>query len=130
MLFRSTNVLMLLAAATAEPCSSSQCEADLGDDVDTASLLATRKPMVVDVGHDDRVPALPKGVLEMPSLSSPGVTGPPLYRITASNPYDAGFQHGTMARERILGWFNTAGMTSLFDWIGVDPTNSSFHGKG
>jgi hypothetical protein len=41
---------------------------------------------------------------------------PPLYHIFASSPYDAGFQHGRVARARIHEWFAVPEMTSRFEW--------------
>ena len=37
----------------------------------------------------------------------------PLYRISASSPFDAGLQHGLLARDRIHGWFATPEMQCL-----------------
>ena len=45
-------------------------------------------------------------------LSSVGAT-PPLYRITASDHYSAGVQHGRLARERIRGWLRSDEMVAL-----------------
>ena len=36
---------------------------------------------------------------------------PPLYNITASNLFDAGRQHGAMAKERIVAWYATKELT-------------------
>jgi len=41
---------------------------------------------------------------------------PPLYRIYASSHYDAGLQHGRLARERIRGWFNVVEMKHRYKW--------------
>lgn len=39
---------------------------------------------------------------------------PPLFKITATSPYDAGHQHGVLAKDRIHAWFNTTEMRDLF----------------
>lgn len=45
---------------------------------------------------------------------------PPLYNITASSLYDAGTQHGAMARGRIQGWFNSPEMARLLAFAQAD----------
>lgn len=42
---------------------------------------------------------------------------PPLFRITASSHFDAGLQHGRLARPRIMGWFSTPEMRSVFAFV-------------
>jgi hypothetical protein len=41
----------------------------------------------------------------------------PLFRITAPSSYDAGLQHGRLAKQRIHGWFAGAEMQSVFDFV-------------
>lgn len=45
---------------------------------------------------------------------------PPLFRVVAKSPYDAGFQHGQLARQRIHGWFASKEMQSIFSWTAGD----------
>lgn len=42
---------------------------------------------------------------------------PPLFRITAKSPYDAGLQHGHLAQDRIQAWFASVEMQSVFAFV-------------
>lgn len=42
---------------------------------------------------------------------------PPLFRITASSHFEAGILHGRLARTRIVGWFSTPEMRSVFAYV-------------
>ena len=44
-------------------------------------------------------------IITLHAQLSPPYKPPPVYKIIAKNLYDAGLQHGTLARERIQGWF-------------------------
>lgn len=49
---------------------------------------------------------------------------PPLFRIAADGPFDAGLQHGRLARSRIAGWFATAEMRKVFAFA-ASPNGSA-----
>jgi hypothetical protein len=46
---------------------------------------------------------------------------PPLFRITASSHYDAGLQHGTLAKTRIQGWLQSDEMLGLVNFSSAGP---------
>jgi hypothetical protein len=50
----------------------------------------------------------------------------PLFRISATSSYDAGFQHGQLAQDRIQGWFAGPEMQSVFTFVKSDDGRKAF----
>ena len=62
------------------------------------------------------------------SLASPSSARftPPLYTITASTHYEAGFKHGTVARERILKWYSMSDVQELVNFTKTEQGAQAF----
>eukprot|EP00928_Gymnodinium_smaydae_P029948 TRINITY_DN22403_c0_g1_i1.p1 TRINITY_DN22403_c0_g1~~TRINITY_DN22403_c0_g1_i1.p1 ORF type:complete len:424 (-),score=80.00 TRINITY_DN22403_c0_g1_i1:116-1387(-) len=75
------------------------------------SIAALTTYRVHDAGYSGKQQDSVAALEEQPFFAAP------VFRITASTPYEAGLQHGRMAKERIHGWFNTQELRKAFSYV-------------
>lgn len=110
----------LLEAGTKEPRRDQRYSSPRSRGLLVASLLLVAgcaclaffpsKTVSDPVKHDS-------GLAEYTFVANSPSTRPPFFHITAESPYDAGLQHGRLARAQIQAWFSSAEMHALFDFV-------------